>query len=116
MEGEIEIDGYKIIRSDRNRHGGGVACYIRLDINFNERSDITADIENIFFDILLPKLKPILVGIVYRPPNQSVFLNKSSSAIANAKNFDSHESYILEDFNLDLNYTNKNSNTLKRYK
>ena len=73
LDGEINIEGYNIIRSDRNRHGGGVACYIRSDISFNIRSDFTDDIENIFFDILLPKLKPILVGIVYRPPDQSVF-------------------------------------------
>ena len=29
LELEIEIDDYKILRCDRNRHGGGVACYIR---------------------------------------------------------------------------------------
>ena len=41
----------------------------------------------------MPKLKPILVGIVYRPPDQSVFLNKLSSSIANAKSFDLYEAY-----------------------
>ena len=25
---EISIEGYNIIRKDRNRHGGGVVCYI----------------------------------------------------------------------------------------
>ena len=29
---EISIEGYNIIRKDRNRHGGGVVCYIRNDI------------------------------------------------------------------------------------
>ena len=29
-DGEIHIPGYVIIRKDRNRHGGGVALYIRL--------------------------------------------------------------------------------------
>ena len=29
LEPEIEIDDYKILVCDRNRHGGGVACYIR---------------------------------------------------------------------------------------
>ena len=27
LDGEISIVGYKLIRADRNRHGGGVACY-----------------------------------------------------------------------------------------
>ena len=26
---EISTDNYKILRWDKNRHGGGVACYIR---------------------------------------------------------------------------------------
>ena len=115
LDGEINIEGYSIIRSDRNRHGGGVACYIRSDISFNIRSDFTDDIENIFFDILLPKLKPILVGIVYRPPDQSGFLNKLSSSIANAKFFDLYEAYILGDFNINLISKNTISNSSKRY-
>ena len=31
-------------------------------------------IENIFFEILLPKTSPITVGIMYRPPSQTNFL------------------------------------------
>ena len=29
LEQEIKIDNYKILQCDRNRQGGGVACYIR---------------------------------------------------------------------------------------
>ena len=32
---EISIDNYKILHCDRNRHGGGVACYIRNDLSYN---------------------------------------------------------------------------------
>ena len=28
LDGEINKDGYELVRSDRNRHRGGVACYI----------------------------------------------------------------------------------------
>ena len=31
LEPEIQIDDYKILHCDRNRHGGGVACYTRND-------------------------------------------------------------------------------------
>ena len=31
LEPEIQIDDYKILHCDRNRHGGGVACYKRND-------------------------------------------------------------------------------------
>ena len=61
LDGEVNIDGYEIKRSDRNRHGGGVACYIRKDLVFSPREDFSPDIENVFFDIHLPKSKPILV-------------------------------------------------------
>ena len=108
--GEIEIEGYSLERCDRNRKGGGVACYIRNDISFNIRENFSCDIENIFFDILLPKTKPILIGIVYRPPDQSGFLEHFSEAIENTHSFDNQEVYILGDLNIDL----KNKPPLQR--
>ena len=88
LDEEINIDGYKLARSDRNRHGGGVVCYIRNDISFNVRGDFSSEIENMFLDIFLPKTKPILIGILYRPPDQSGFLDKLSTAISKTSNFD----------------------------
>ena len=117
LDGEVFIDGYEIVRSDRNRNGGGVACYVRSDMAFNVRKDFSMDIENIFFDILLPNSKPILVGIFYRPPTQTDFLDKLSTAIINTTSFDANEAYILGDFN--INFINKKRNvmdTTKKYK
>ena len=31
---ESYIENYEILRFDRNRHGGGVACYIRSGISY----------------------------------------------------------------------------------
>ena len=47
------------------------------------------NIENIFAEILLPKTKLLIVGIIYRPPNQSNFLEIIKA------NFDKLESYIF---------------------
>ena len=102
LDGEVNIDGYEVIRSDRNRHGGGVACYVRNDISFNVRSDFSDEIENIVFDMLLPKTKPILVGILYSPPDQSKCLDKLSTAISRSNTFDNQEVYILGDLNINL--------------
>ena len=66
---ELKIDGYNLLRSDRNKNGGGVACYIKNNVAHNRQSSISESIENIFLDILLPKSKSITVGIFYRPPN-----------------------------------------------
>ena len=35
---EVNLAGYDILRCGRNRHGGGVACYIRKDLCFNIRA------------------------------------------------------------------------------
>ena len=74
---EVLIDGYSNIRRDRNRHGGGVACYVSNLIYYNERTDFSNDFENIFIDILLPKTTPILFGVVYRPPSTLNFDKQS---------------------------------------
>jgi hypothetical protein len=52
---EIKINGYDIVRKDRNRHGGG-AIYFRTSINFIIRDDLTDDnLETITLEISKPK-------------------------------------------------------------
>ena len=67
-DSEVTVDGYNIVRNDRNRNGGGVACYIRNSICFNRKNCLPDNIENIFIDLFYPKTKPISVGIIYKPP------------------------------------------------
>ena len=38
FDSEIEMDGYNILRVDRNRRGGGVVCYARNNLNFTKRN------------------------------------------------------------------------------
>ena len=98
---EVNLPEYDILRCDRNRNGGGVACYIRKDLCFNTRALNCKEIENIIFDILLPKLKPITIGVFYRPPNQANFMDliiKSFSLL----NLKDNEIYLLGDFNINL--------------
>ena len=64
----LENDGYNMIRSGRNRKGGGIDCYIKTSISFNYHRSLNEKFENILIDILLPKSKPITLGIIYRPP------------------------------------------------
>ena len=77
---EVNINGYSIIRNDRNRHGGGVACYVKNDLCFNTKKIFPNSIEHVFFEILILKVKPIAVGIFYRPPNSNDFLNLLSNS------------------------------------
>ena len=64
FDSEIEIDGCNLLRFDRNRHGGGVACYVKNDLSFTKINDFPCDIETIFIVRFLPKTKPMTVGTV----------------------------------------------------
>ena len=55
LEQEINIDNHKDLRCDRNRQGGGVACYKWNDLSYNILFVFPCEIENIFVDILLPQ-------------------------------------------------------------
>ena len=98
---EVNLPGYDILQCDRNRKGGGVACYIRNNLCFNTRALNCTEIENIIFDILLPKSKPITIGVFYRPSNQANFteLIVKSFSLLNLKD---NEIYLLGDFNINF--------------
>ena len=95
----IHIDNYNTLRCDCNRYGGGVACYIRNDLSYDAKSFFPPEIENIFFKLLLPNKKPIVVGIIYRPPSQSEFLEIINTHFSKLDT-NNNEIYIPGDFNL----------------
>ena len=73
LEQEISIDNYKIMRCYRNKHGGFVACYIRNDLSYYTLSSFLCEIKAIFFKILLPISKLVIVGTIYLPQVKTVF-------------------------------------------
>ena len=38
LSSEIHIDNYNTLRCDRNRHWGGLVCYIRNDLSYDVES------------------------------------------------------------------------------
>ena len=69
---EINVDGYNILRNDRNRHGGGVAIYIKNSCKYKLREDITSKfhmIECIWIELQVQKSKSVLICSVYRAPS-----------------------------------------------
>ena len=91
MECEIQIDDYKILCCDKNRN----------DLRYNTLSVFPSEIERVFFEILLPNSKPITVGTIYCPPNQSNFLEVLNE---NMKKIDSicNKINIFGDFSINL--------------
>ena len=114
FEPEIEIDDYKILRCVRSRHGGGVACYIRNDLSYNIISAFSSEIVSVFFEILLLNSKPITVGTIYRPPNQSNFLEVLNENINKIDSI-STKTYILGDFNINLSLNDSYIFSKKNY-
>lgn len=54
-DGQVHVDGYNLIRKDRNRNGGGVAMYIQNHLPFKKRDDLTVNhLEAIWIQIHLP--------------------------------------------------------------
>ena len=89
-DNEVFIDGYEILRKDRNRHGGGVLLYIRNTINYAVRKDLMIEsLEMITIEVKKPKTKAFIVNVWYRPP----------SSIAEI--FDDYEK-VLEKFVLEI--------------
>ena len=78
------MEGYSTpFRLDRNAHGGGIMIYIRDDIPSKElKSQLPADIEGIFIEINIRKIKCVLMG-GYNPQkdNISYFLSHVSKGL-----------------------------------
>ena len=89
------------MRLDKNRLVGGVACYIRNDLSFDILSVFPFEIEKIFFDVLLPKSKPVIVGNIYHHQSQNYFVELLNSNMNKINSVD-NEIYILGDFNINL--------------
>ena len=72
--GEFEIEGHNLLRFDRSWRGGGVACYVNKFFEHNYKHSFCKNTESILTNIFLPKTKPVLVGILYRPPDKNDFV------------------------------------------
>ena len=89
-----------------------VCLFIRSDIAFNPKPELSADdLESLYVNILLPKTKPILIGVCYRPPTQTNFyklLEESLESVSPDMEF-----ILLGDFNTDLTNKNKTCSLVK---
>lgn len=100
-DSEVEIPNYNINRRNRNRHGGGVCLYIRSDLTFNPRPDLSMDsLETLWVEILLPKTPPIITGICYRLPKQNNFYDYLEQSCFHNNSFSEYECIMLGDFNI----------------
>ena len=116
---EVGINGYEIVRKDRNRNGGGVAIYLRNSINYKIKEELmSCDLEIITVEIFKPKSKSFLVNCWYRPPDSSVEIFNNYEELVKKMDFENKEVILIGDFNCDWSQivnNNANSQTEKLF-
>ncbi len=102
---EVCIDGYEIIRLDRNRNGGGVAILISSNLTFKA---IVADsiTECLIISVLCGSAK-VCIGVLYRPPSSNAdYLDHLLTMLSNLDISHFKSFVLLGDFNIDFSFPN----------
>ena len=98
---------YDIIRMDHTRRRVEVACYIKKSSSYSRKSSFSPNTESIFINIFLPKLKPILVGVLYQPLNKPRFVDSLDNSLKESNISNIEERYLMDDFKVNLLSRNK---------
>ena len=107
IDGLVLVTGYHIERNDRKYNcGGGVALYIRNNINYVVRKDIVPpNLEIQAVEISKPKVKPFVIVTWYRPPDSKVELFAEFEQFLEAVDSEEKEILLAGDINIDLAVT-----------
>ena len=77
-----------------------MACYVKKSLAYNYKHNFCKNKQHSFNDIFLPKIKPILVSILYRPHLEETFTGCNI--------LEKQECYLLGDFNANLPQNGEN--------
>eukprot|EP00794_Sanderia_malayensis_P020943 gene20943-22996_t len=82
LDEELQISGYRFERKDREKGPcGGTAVYIRDDIQWQRRKDLEVNgVECLWIELFIKNSRSVLLGVIYRPPDTSKYLNKDFDA------------------------------------
>ena len=111
-DGEIAIDGYSIVRKDReNQRGGGVCLYYKNTLCAINRNDIIVsfNIEALLLEIKCNKTN-VLITCVYRPPSSGAEFYETLYSLLESLFMENKELIMLGDFNVD--YTTSSSTNI----
>ena len=104
----VHIDNYNFIHNHRkNQLGGGVGLYLLENLNYKTRMDLRFDTsdttDSLFVEVLVPKGKNVIIGVIYRPPNRNLqsFVSNFNEVIDKIGK-ENKQCYIMGDFNINL--------------
>lgn len=100
---EVAINGYSLVRNDRNRTGGGVMIYVRENIMYTVNGHPTTKLEAISIHIQTREGPEVVLTNIYRSPSQCFddFQSKTKMLLHQV-NGPSKLNLILGDFNCDI--------------
>ena len=98
------INSYSLERNERNSNGGGgVALYIKDNVNYKLRPDLTpSSLEMMVVEISKPKTKPFIISTWYRPPNSPIEVLREFENFLKSIDVVNKEILIVGDINCDL--------------
>ena len=71
------LDGYNFINNNRKvGRGGGVGIFLDEKLCYRLRDDLNptcSSCETVFVEINIPRLKSIVIGVIYRPPKSNLY-------------------------------------------
>ena len=102
-----ELPGYYSIHQIRNnRKGGGVSIYIKKELNFKVKDDLSInckDVESPCVKLLFENKHNTLINVLYRPPNGQIeSFEKFLKYVFSITKISNKVHHIAEDFNLNL--------------
>ena len=120
LDGELNIPGYGMFRSDRagdgcKRSGGGLLMYYSTAYEVSEvHRYCSPNLELLCVKLCLPKAKPTLVISFYRPPSAKVdnSLSEFEEQMLNVDNLVSYDIVINGDCNIDYGTMNPSKRKL----
>ena len=96
----------------KNKQGGGVSLYINKSFKFRERVDLAVNSEDVIGSQVIElttEPKNVIIGIIYRPPNDK--LNEFKECLAELLqklDLQNKKCFLMGDYNLDLLKTDGN--------
>ena len=119
-----QVDGYSILRQDRNRHGGGVAPYIDNSYKASLLCSSPMQVkgkpgipEYLMCRVQRDKLPPVFVAVVYSPPDVSFSCFKDSDLFTNLTKHSKGYEYriVMGDLNANILSTSQETNFIRDF-
>ena len=108
LDSELTLPGYTVFRLDRNRHGGGVAVYVRSSLSPSVL--FSSDSLEFLIVSLTSHNRPLCIGTFYRPPSSPQDISILSRSLSTLPVSTLSKLLLIGDFN--VNYSQPSSSPL----